>query len=42
MYNPWTDNSAVKAWGRGRSGVEGINKKEKGDTCNIFNYKGKF
>lgn len=35
-----TDDSMVKVWGGGRSGMEGINRGTNG-TCNIFNNKDK-
>lgn len=35
------DNSVVKAWGRGGSGLRG-QWGEKGDLCNSFNNKDKF
>lgn len=29
MHNPWTDNIARKAWGRGKGEVEGVNREER-------------
>lgn len=42
MHDPWTDNSAGKAWGGDQGQVKEEDGGRKGSICNTFNNKDNF